>query len=122
MSIHRYCRPRLREKLLAGITPEWLRKHCRCSYITRAVIASPPWISEHDFKLKVSSRDRLTQTTGIKHVLAHIVPLTHHNVCGLNVPWNIKVITWHANAVESNVWYDEPETMLPAHEQLRLFA
>jgi len=121
MSVHRYCRPKLRERLLAGITPEWLLRHSRCSYITRAVLASPPWIKEKDFSSIVAVRDNLTAATKVQHVLAHIVPLTHHNVCGLNVPWNIKVVTWYANAAESNVWYDEPETLLPVFEQFRLF-
>jgi len=121
MSGPSYCRRELRRLLIAGTVPEWLQKHSRRRYIISAVLASPPWVKRSDFDKLEARKKQLTEQYGIKHVLAHIVPLTHHNVCGLNVPWNIKVVTWYANATESNVWYDEPETLLPAFEQFRLF-
>lgn len=122
MSIHKYCRKALRASLVAGLMPEWLQKHPRRFYIERTVLASPSWIKQSDFAWLVKNRDDRTRRTGIKHVLDHIIPLSHPLVCGLNVPWNVRVITEYENMLKSNVWYDEPDTLLPVYEQLRLFA
>jgi len=32
----------------------------------------------------------------------HIVPLVHEKVCGLNVPWNLQIITEEENRKKAN--------------------
>lgn len=45
---------------------------------------------------------RLTKLTGERYVVDHIVPLINDEVCGLHVPWNLRVITQDENLVKSN--------------------
>jgi hypothetical protein len=55
----------------------------------------------------VAERDKarvMTIVTGELHVLDHIVPVTHPVVCGLTVPWNLRVIHWRVNGAKGNTW------------------
>jgi hypothetical protein len=67
--------------------------------------AIPPWLSS---KQKAEMRElykiamTMTKTTGEQYVVDHIVPLRSEEVCGLHVPWNLRVITQSENLVKSN--------------------
>ena len=45
---------------------------------------------------------KLTKLTGERYVVDHIVPLISDVVCGLHVPWNLRVITQEENLRKSN--------------------
>jgi len=72
--------------------------------------ATPPWI---DRKQKAEMRAlyqiaiTMTKTTGEQYVVDHIVPLRSDVVCGLHVPWNLRVITQEENLKKSNKLVDK---------------
>ena len=67
--------------------------------------ATPKWLSS---KQKTEIRQlyqiaiTMTQTTGEQYVVDHIVPLRSDVVCGLHVPWNLRVVTQEENLKKSN--------------------
>jgi hypothetical protein len=71
--------------------------------------ATPPWLSR---KQKSEMRElykaaiTLTKTTGEQYVVDHIIPLQSDFVCGLHVPWNLRVITQEENLKKSNKLLD----------------
>jgi len=73
----------------------------------RAREACPSWLTREQKKqindLYLTAR-KLTAATGEKYVVDHIVPLRSDVVCGLHVPWNLRVITHEENCRKSNRW------------------
>jgi 5-methylcytosine-specific restriction endonuclease McrA len=68
-------------------------------------LATPRWLTDTQFKdIRVIYEQAisLSRTTGIPYVVDHIVPLQHEDVCGLHVPWNLRVITRRENLLKSN--------------------
>jgi len=67
--------------------------------------ATPPWLTR---KQKSEIRQiyqiaiTMTNTSGEQYVVDHIVPLRSSDVCGLHVPWNLRVITQEENLKKSN--------------------
>lgn len=73
----------------------------RVSQISR----TPAWLTQADkmlIKARYSEARWMTQRTGIKHHVDHIVPLLSKTVCGLHVPWNLRVIPARENAKKGN--------------------
>jgi 5-methylcytosine-specific restriction endonuclease McrA len=71
--------------------------------------ATPKWLTREE---KSSMRQiyqiaiTMTKTTGEQYVVDHIIPLRSEEVCGLHVPWNLKVITQEENLRKSNKMID----------------
>jgi hypothetical protein len=67
--------------------------------------AVPKWIStelkQEIQKFYVEARLK-TRDTGTKYEVDHIVPLIGKKVCGLHVPWNLRVITQFENRIKQN--------------------
>lgn len=67
--------------------------------------AVPKWIDDQlkqeIQKFYVEARSK-TKETGTHYEVDHIVPLMGENVCGLHVPWNLRVITRYENRSKAN--------------------
>lgn len=103
---------KLRDMVLAGLPPPWLYLHPRRRYVEQKILATPPWVT-HRAMLELHIRKlQISEDSGIKHTLDHIIPLNHPMVCGLNVPWNIQIVPhWH-NARKSNRFSPEQMELL----------
>ena len=75
--------------------------------------ATPQWITaEHKLAMRqlYLQAMELTKLTGERYVVDHIVPLISDEVCGLHVPWNLRVITQDENLRKSNKLLDTPHS------------
>lgn len=74
--------------------------------------ATPPWLTQ-DQKQQIRQlyvqAMQLTKLTGERYVVDHIIPLHNPEVCGLHVPWNLRVITQEQNLIKSNKLVDPSE-------------
>jgi 5-methylcytosine-specific restriction endonuclease McrA len=74
--------------------------------------ATPPWVTPEQ-KLQMRKlyleAQRLTKLTGERYVVDHIVPLINDAVCGMHVPWNLRIMTQEENLKKSNKLLDAPE-------------
>ena len=71
--------------------------------------ATPPWLTrkqKSEIRQLYQIAITMTQTTGEQYVVDHIVPLRGESVCGLHVPWNLRVITQEENLKKSNKHVD----------------
>lgn len=69
--------------------------------------ATPPWLTEsHESEMRAiyAEARKLTDSTGERHEVDHIVPLQGKTVCGLHVPWNLRVLTRDENNRRPRVW------------------
>jgi 5-methylcytosine-specific restriction endonuclease McrA len=71
--------------------------------------ATPKWLTSAERlqmrELYVQAR-KMTELTRERYVVDHIVPLRGEEVCGLHVPWNLRVITQEENLKKSNKLVD----------------
>jgi 5-methylcytosine-specific restriction endonuclease McrA len=71
--------------------------------------ATPAWLTKAERlqmrELYINAR-KLTKLTSERYVVDHIVPLRGGEVCGLHVPWNLRVITQDENLKKSNKLVD----------------
>lgn len=67
--------------------------------------ATPPWLTNTmltEITSLYAKAERATRETGIPHEVDHVVPLRGAHVCGLHVPWNLRVTTRADNRSKSN--------------------
>lgn len=71
--------------------------------------ATPLWITrQQKLEMRELYKTAITMTkiTGEQYVVDHIVPLRSDVVCGLHVPWNLRVVTRAENFAKSNKFLD----------------
>lgn len=72
--------------------------------------ATPKWLTAIQLEaidMKYEYAELKTKMTGIKQNVDHIIPLRGKDICGLNVPWNLEVITEEENLKKGNklLWW-----------------
>lgn len=76
--------------------------------------ATPLWLTleqKAEMRKMYETAIRLSRTTGEPYVVDHIYPLRSEVVCGLHVPWNLRVMTREANLRKSNNMPDDSEAL-----------
>lgn len=71
----------------------------------RRRLATPPWLTQqHRDEIAEAYRLArwLTRFFGVVYEVDHIIPISGELVCGLHVPWNLRVITAEENRTKSN--------------------
>jgi len=71
--------------------------------------ATPIWLTRQqksEIRQLYQIAITMTKTTGEQYVVDHIVPLRSDVVCGLHVPWNLRVMTQEENLKKSNKMLD----------------
>ncbi len=91
-----------RRLLIAGGTPTWIANSKRRRYIAQVVLSCPDWVDRAAIYALHREAQWMTEITGVQHVVDHEVPLCHPHVCGLSVPWNLRVVPWQVNASKGN--------------------
>ena len=74
--------------------------------------ATPSWLTrsqKSEIRQLYQIAITMTKTTGEQYVVDHIIPLRSDSVCGLHVPWNLRVMTQEENLKKSNKLLDTPE-------------
>lgn len=74
-------------------------------------MATPVWVVRREVEAVHDEARTLSYSSGMSYVVDHIVPIkgfvvdgkNKYPVCGLNVPWNLQVITANANAIKHNM-------------------
>ena len=64
--------------------------------------ATPIWVDRKAIEKIYADCVATTRATGIAHDVDHIVPLRGKEVCGLHVPWNLRIIPSKENHRKSN--------------------
>ena len=64
--------------------------------------ATPDWLDKTLLVPFYAEAQRLKKETGVKYAVDHYYPLQGETICGLNVPWNLQVITWKENSEKHN--------------------
>lgn len=86
------------------------RPEVRAFYQRRKIThlkARPRWIEECTIIAIYAERDAITARTRIPYEVDHLYPLRHREFCGLDVPWNLRVIPASENGAKSNKRPDE---------------
>jgi len=107
MSMLDYNRQASKQKLLRGEPVLWIENDKRARYIRQCVLSFPPWVDRVALKALWYQCRSKEKEEGVPYTLDHIVPLNHPYVCGLTVPWNLRVVPAIPNFSKGNSWHPD---------------
>jgi hypothetical protein len=115
------------------LTKAWFKRHSKspeflagarvstAKYKAKKLQASPAWLTEkhlQEIRNIYLVCSKVSKTTKKLHDVDHIVPLQGKNVCGLHVPWNLRIIPAGMNRSKKNA-FDTWATHDPKPKQLQ---
>jgi hypothetical protein len=115
----RACRA-MRRRLMEGGKAALPPSFAASGWIVARILATPPWADFRAIRAIYREADRLTEATGVKHHVDHIVPLNHPRVCGLHNEFNLRPIPAGPNMSKGNYWCPEQGELFDGPEKLRL--
>lgn len=68
---------------------------------------TPKWADLKAMELVYVECAKVKKESGVMHHVDHIVPLINKDVCGLHVPWNLRVVTGKENWSKNNKFIEE---------------
>jgi len=90
-----------------AISDKYARYIKRCKMIFQAW---PDWCAKDDRFKRIYQQAKERKNCHVDH----IVPIVHSLVCGLHVPWNLRVLSAKENLKKSNTyWPDCPRYLCP---------
>lgn len=95
-------RVKARMRANAQTNPCKRRSHHNVKYRLPDKRARPAWASEVSLEAVYDRAAMLTDITGVRHDVDHIIPLKHPLVCGLHVANNLQAIPHAANRAKAN--------------------
>jgi hypothetical protein len=107
---------RLRSRIEVGDYPGWLQRHPRQRRVVTVILSTPPWVDHDTLRSIYAEAKRRTKTTGVKHVVDHVIPVCHPAVCGLTVPDNLRVVPERSNQARGNRWHPDQIELFPEFE------
>jgi len=100
-------------KTWAANNPEkyaWMRTKQNIFRHKRLRDATPKWLTaeQKDTMQQIyKERDFLKEQTGQDYHVDHIIPIRNKIVCGLHVPWNLRVVSKEVNKTKANKYEGE---------------
>lgn len=83
---------------------------CAAARRAREKKAAPDWLDREARKrirIIYEACAEKASATGVGHHVDHIVPLAGERVCGLHVPWNLRIVTAEENRKKGNKFSQE---------------
>ena len=74
--------------------------------------ATPKWADHDEIRYMYKECLRLSDEMGMELEVDHIIPLKGRNVCGLHVPYNLKVVSHSLNRIKANKFDSKSESRI----------
>ncbi len=93
---------------------EWYSRNPHKKVRRSQSLATPAWADHEAIRTFYLIADELTQRTGIKHSVDHVIPLKGKTVCGLHVQTNLAVLPLLENIKKGNRYVSDPAAIKAA--------